>query len=129
MAWRLVSNFRASEELLTPVARSSSTACRSSPERQCGRPAGFPSLGRGGAKASLGALCEEIPLEFRHRIDHVHGELARHTGEVVTKLDRLGRNAMLLRGLCGSPQSKGPRRNSSIAQCLQFRSRAPGPDE
>ncbi len=30
------------------------------------------------------ALCVEITLEFRHRIDHVHGELARGAGEIDT---------------------------------------------
>ena len=44
----------------------------------------MPTLGHGAAKAGLSALYEEIALEFRHRIDHVHGELTRRAGEIET---------------------------------------------
>lgn len=44
----------------------------------------MPAVGLSAAKAGLGALYEEVALEFRHRIDHVHGELARRAGEIDT---------------------------------------------
>ena len=83
MVWRLVSNFRASEEILAPVVRSSSTDCRSSPERRCGRPGCLPSAMARRRPAWVRSM-RRSPLEFRHRIDHVHGELARRTGEIDT---------------------------------------------
>ena len=96
MVWRLVSNFRASEEMLAPVGRNSSTDCRSSPDKRCGRP-GMPALGHGATKAGLGAPYEEISLEFSHRIDHVHGELARRAGEIDTERQAVNPDAGLRR--------------------------------
>ena len=46
------------------------------------QPAGIPALGHDAAEAGLGALYEEIPLELRHRIDHMLGELALRAGEI-----------------------------------------------
>ena len=83
MVWRLVSNFRAS-------GGDAGACCKEFEHRlplpagKAVRPAGMPALGHGTAQAGLGALDEEIALEFSHRIDHVHGELARGAGEIDT---------------------------------------------
>lgn len=48
------------------------------------RPARMPAFGHGPAKAGLGALYQQVPLELHHRIDHMHGELARSAGDADT---------------------------------------------
>ncbi len=54
------------------------------PDGKAVRPTGMPALGHGTAQADLSALYEETALEFNHRIDHLHGELARRAGEIDT---------------------------------------------
>ena len=50
--------------------------------RQACGPAQALAFRLGPAQARLGALDQQVALELRHRVDHVHRQLAGRTGEI-----------------------------------------------